>query len=348
MHVGIAAAECGWLPDWAVRMGIRSLLRQRLRAQRREARLNPSARLDRRLAAMRRSPIALATKTANDQHYEVPPEFFRLVLGTRLKYSCCYWPSGVTDLDRAEEEMLAVTADRAQVADGMRVLDLGCGWGSLSLWIAEALPGTEVVAVSNSTAQRRHIESERDQRGLPNVTVVTADMNEFEAAGRFDRIISVEMFEHMRNYEKLLRRISQWLAVDGRLFVHIFAHRRFCYFFDDDGDGDWMARNFFTDGMMPSDDLLPRLRRDLMVERHWRISGQEYARTALAWLANLDVRRELVERVFATRHGTSGARREAERWRMFFLACAELFGFRGGDEWIVSHYRLRRVDEKAS
>ena len=347
MSVAIRAAESGWVPDWIVRTGIRGLVGQRLREQRRAAGAGPEATRDRHLAAMRDGPIALAPDTANVQHYEVPAEFFRLVLGPHLKYSCGSWETGATSLAEAEEAMLRLTAVRAGVTDGMRVLDLGCGWGSFTLWAARTVPTGTFVAVSNSTEQRRHIEQEVARQGLTNVTVVTADMNSFAPDGRFDRVVSVEMFEHMRNYERLLERVRGWLRPGGRLFVHIFCHRETSYFFEDAGPGDWMARNFFTGGMMPSADLLFAFGRWFDVESHWRVDGRDYERTAEAWLRNLDQRRDEVERALAIGRDAATAHRDAERWRLFFMACAELFGYAGGGEWFVSHYLLSPAGREA-
>jgi len=338
MNLGIAAAERGWLPDRVVRAGIRRLLGERLREC--EAGTTDGA-LSRHLEAMRTGPIALETDTANTQHYEVPAAFFRRVLGPRLKYSCCCWPTGVTTLADAEEAMLHLTSERAGVQDGMRLLDLGCGWGSWALWVAGTHPGSQVVAVSNSAEQRRHIEAEILRRDLDNLTVVTADINRFEPDGTFDRIVSVEMFEHMRNYEALLSGVSRWLRPSGKLFVHIFCHHRYNYFFEDADSGDWMARHFFTGGMMPSGDLLFNFERRMCVEESWRLDGGEYRRTALAWLANLDAHRAEVEAVLGAARDGARARLDAQRWRLFFLACAELFGYRDGSEWFVSHYLLR-------
>jgi cyclopropane-fatty-acyl-phospholipid synthase len=341
MSLGIAVAEQGWLPDWVVRAGIRRLLQQRLQERGAESGAHPDGVLARHLDAMRAGPIALETASANTQHYEVPAAFFQRVLGPRLKYSCCWWPDGVTSLGEAEEAMLGLTSRRAGVDDGMRVLDLGCGWGSWALWVAETFPHTEVVAVSNSAGQRRHIEGEVARRNLRNVTVVTADMNVFEPDGTFDRVVSVEMFEHMRNYRRLLSRVAAWLRPSGKLFVHMFCHRRYHYFFEDVDSGDWMARHFFTGGMMPSDDLLFNFEREMQVEDHWRLDGREYQRTAHAWLDNLDTHRDAIEQILAGSRGRSQGRLDAERWRLFFLACAELFGYREGSEWLVAHYLLR-------
>ena len=340
MSVAVAAAEYGWLPDWLVRVGIRALLRDRLRAERARHDCATGGSLESRLVAMRNSPIALSTTEANKQHYEVPADFFRLVLGPHLKYSCCSWSNGALTLGAAEAAALHTITERAEVGDGMRVLDLGCGWGALSFWVAEHFPGTQVLAVSNSDGQRRHIESECRRRNIVNLRVVTADVNHFVPDDSFDRVVSVEMFEHMRNYERLVTRIASWLRPGGALFVHTFCHKKFCYFFEDDGESDWMARHFFTGGMMPSRDLLTRCSGPLEVQQQWTVSGEDYARTATAWLKNLDGSRREAERVLQ-RAGALDSRRELERWRLFFMACAELFGFADGDEWFVVHHRLR-------
>lgn len=313
----------GALPDALLRAGIRASCASRLRRER---------RLDRKetfIRSLADEPVARATATANEQHYEVPTEFFRLVLGPRLKYSSCWWPAGVETLAAAEEAMLALTCERAQVKDGMTLLDLGCGWGSLTLWLSERYPAARVVAVSNSRTQRAWIES----HGRPNVEVVTADANVLELAPRrFDRILSVEMLEHMRNYETLLGRVASWLEPDGRLFVHVFSHRELAYPYD----RGWMTRRFFTAGTMPSHDLLPRLGGRLGVERDWVVGGEHYARTAEAWLERMDAQEEAVVAAL-------GSRAAYHEWRVFFLACAELWGFAGGREWQVSHYRFRPV-----
>lgn len=329
--IGLSLAENGILPDAAVRLAIRRLNAARLRQ---EAQRCDETEFARRLAA---GSIAYATREANEQHYELPPEFFRLVLGKHLKYSGCYFPIGVTGLDDAESASLGLTCERAELEDGMNILELGCGWGSLTLWMAERYPNARITAVSNAAPQREFILDEAKRRDLSNIEVITADMNDFAAEGVCDRVVSVEMFEHMRNYDALLARIASWLAPGGKLFVHIFCHKRYPYIFEVGEGIDWMARYFFTAGLMPSYDLLTRFNRDLAPSQRWWLSGDHYARTAEAWLANFDARRDEIDALFARVYGTD-ADLWANRWRIFFLSCAELFGYGGGAEWGIGHY----------
>jgi cyclopropane-fatty-acyl-phospholipid synthase len=336
----IPLAENGYVPDALIRWGIRRLLARRLARERAGGfEAQPDA-LHAFVARLRDGPIAIETDAANTQHYELPPPFFQLMLGRRLKYSACIWPAGVADLDAAEEAMLALTGARAGLADGMDILELGCGWGSLTLWMAEQYPGARILAVSNSRPQRAFIEAACAARGLANVSVQTADMNAFNPGRRFDRIVSIEMFEHMRNWDRLFGRLRDWLRADGRAFLHVFCHREYAYCFEPEAADDWMARFFFAGGIMPAEMLPYYLQRDLLVERHWRVNGLHYTRTLLAWLAQLDARRADAMPILRDTYGAGEARAWWNRWRIFLLACAELFGYRGGREWFVGHYRL--------
>jgi cyclopropane-fatty-acyl-phospholipid synthase len=335
-------AERGWLPDALIRHGIRQQCAQRLRQESAGGTEAQAQRFTDRLADLAGSPIALQTDAANAQHYELPPEFFAACLGPRLKYSCAYYPRGDETLAAAEDAMLALVGERAALVDGQRILELGCGWGSLTLWMAERYTNAHVVAVSNSRSQRTYIERECRRRGLTNVEVLTQDISRLQLEpAQFDRCVSVEMFEHVRNYGVLLGNIARWLRPGGRLFVHIFAHRQFMYPFETGAD-DWMGRLFFTGGLMPAVDTLLHFQRDLRVEQQWLVDGRHYQRTANHWLANQDAHRMQVRSTLGQTYGAAHAVLWAQRWRMFWMACAELFGFDGGRAWLVAHYRFVR------
>ena len=337
-NLALEWTEKGVVPDAVVRAGIRHLLRQRLD----EIGAGDAARAadlaDAFNSSLRAAPIALLTEKANEQHYELPPAFFDAVLGRHRKYSSCWWPDGVHDLDGAEAAALQATCERAELRDGQRVLELGCGWGSLSLWMAERFPHSRITSVSNSHAQRTFIQAQAMQRGLSNLQVITCDVNAFTTDARFHRVVSVEMFEHLRNWPEALRRVRGWLEPHGRFFMHVFVHRSTPYAFEARDDSDWMSRHFFSGGMMPSDDLALRCQDDLRVLHQWRWDGTHYARTAEAWLDNMDRRRATVWRALQQAYGPEHGGRWWVRWRLFFMSCAELFAYDRGQQWWVAHY----------
>jgi cyclopropane-fatty-acyl-phospholipid synthase len=335
--------ETGLVPDSVIRAGIRRLLENK----RKEIGAGDVERAadvtNDFVAMMNAAPIALVPELANEQHYEVPAEFFAHVMGDHRKYSCCYWPEGIAALTAAEAAALEKTCDRAGIEDGMRVLELGCGWGSLSLWLAERYPNASITSVSNSASQREYIVGQALQRSLSNIDVIVCDMNDFSAPGHYDRIVSVEMFEHMRNYGELFRRINDWLLPEGRFFMHVFCHRSTPYEFIDKGPGDWMSRYFFSGGIMPSADLPLRFPEQLTIEKRWHWNGRHYARTCNAWLDKMDSNKDSIMPILAASYGDANASLWWQRWRIFFMACAELFNYHGGTEWYVGHYRFKKA-----
>jgi cyclopropane-fatty-acyl-phospholipid synthase len=330
--------EKNLIPDFLIRIGIRKLLRQRLNEEKKE---NPEAQkkhLLELIEELKNSPIAIETGSANEQHYEVPTEFYQLSLGKHLKYSSCFYKDGITDLNTAEHDMLALTYERAELENGMDILELGCGWGSLSLFMAEKFPNSKITSVSNSRTQKIFIDSEIKKRNISNLSIITADMNVFSTDQKFDRVVSVEMFEHMRNYQELMKRIAGWLTDQGKLFVHIFTHKEYTYKFEVRDESDWMSKYFFTGGIMPSNDLLFYFNEHLVKKNFWIVNGIHYSKTSEAWLKNMDNHKNKVLAIFGKTYGEADKMKWFVYWRIFFMACAELWKFNKGNEWMVCHY----------
>lgn len=337
-------AEKGLVPDSVIRQGIKHLSEVRLK-EINAGNCEASARLQADfIAAMDAAPIALVPELANAQHYEVPASFFQLCLGQHRKYSSCFWLQDTKTLDEAEANALQLTCEHADLQEGQNILELGCGWGSLTLWMAAHYPNSRITAVSNSNSQRQYITNTAKERGLNNVTVITCDMNQFDAPQneKFDRIVSVEMFEHMRNHRLLYGKVHDWLVPGGKFFMHIFVHRSTPYAFEVQGDDDWMSQFFFSGGMMPSDDLPLNFQEKLKIVRRWRWDGTHYEKTANAWLENMDAQRDTITPILEQTYGIKEAEKWRNRWRIFYMACAELFGYNNGQEWWVTHYQFER------
>ena len=337
----IELAEKGIIPDYFIRQGIIRNCENRLKNENVSNTEKVSLKKQSWIEQMKESPIALVPEKANEQHYEVPPAFFENVLGKHLKYSSGYWPDGVKSLDESEESMLELSFERAQLADGDSILELGCGWGSLTCFMASKLPNSKITAVSNSKDQKEHILNRCKNQGLDNIEVITADMNDFETENKYDRVVSIEMFEHMRNYKKLLSKVSSWLNDDGKLFIHIFTHQSVVYPFENQGEADWMAREFFSGGMMPSHDLLLHFQDDLIIDDVWSMLGTHYEKTSLAWVNKMDANKDSIMKIFLKTYGDD-AKLWFQRWRIFFMSCEKLFGYNNGSEWGVSHYRFNK------
>ncbi len=331
------------VPDLILRKGIRKLLQQRLNDENKGNVELQQAHLMDLIAELKASPIAVNTTDANEQHYEVPTQFYQYCLGKNLKYSSGYWKDGVTDIDTSEDDMLELTCQRAELTDGQAVLELGCGWGSLSLYMAAKYPKSRFKVLSNSRTQKVYIDEQARQRGITNLTVLTSDINVFEIDDRFDRVVSVEMFEHMRNYKLLLAKVASFLKPDGKLWIHIFTHKEYAYKFEVIDETDWMSKYFFTGGIMPSDDLMFYFNDDLVVEKHWHVNGTHYGKTAEAWLTNMDNHKPEIIKIFKEIYGKHQAVKWWVYWRLFYMACAELWNFNNGNEWIVSHYLFHKT-----
>lgn len=333
--------EKNLLPDPVVRFGIRNLLKQRINEDIGSSEEEKLKNKKQFIEKQNTFPIAVNTVDANEQHYEVPTDFYHFVLGANKKYSSGHWDNS-TNLDDAETEMLEITTQRAHLVDGQDILELGCGWGSLTLYMGKKYPNSKITGVSNSTTQKKFIESEAKKRGINNITIVTCDINEFDIADKFDRVVSVEMFEHMRNYDKLLSKVKSFLKDDGKLFVHIFVHKDTPYYFDVKDDSDWMSKYFFSGGIMPSDDLLYHFENHFKVVEHNKVNGVHYSKTAEAWLENQDKNKKEIMELFENHYGKKEALKWFSYWRVFFMACSELWKYKNGEEWFVSHYLLEK------
>ena len=338
----IKLSEKQLIPDFAIRYGIRTLLKKRLDSL---VSNNPETNIQDKIDfihKMNSSKIALVQELANKQHYEIPANFYKYCLGKHRKYSSCYWEDNTKDLDEAELLSLKLTTQHAKLTNGQNILELGCGWGSLTLWMAKEFPKSKITAVSNSSSQKTHILEQAKKRNLNNISIITEDMNKFNPKTRYDRIVSVEMIEHMRNHRQLFKKINTWLKPGGLFFMHIFVHKTQPYLFEVQDEDDWMSQYFFSGGMMPSEDLPLFFQEDLKIIDQWSWSGKQYEKTANAWLANIDFNKEKVMKTLEKIYGKDNSKKWFQRWRIFFMSCAELWGYRDGNEWKVVHYLFKK------
>ena len=332
------------VPEWLIRQGIRNMLARKVREITIDDVEERQAREIAFVQDLKQRPIAIKTKKANEQHYEVPTEFFLKVLGPHMKYSCALFENGTQTLQEAEVQMLELTCRRAELSDGKKILELGCGWGSLSLFMAEKFKNSHITAVSNSSTQKQYIDEQAKLRNIENLQVITQDMNDFDTCETFDRIVSVEMFEHLKNYREMFYRVSKWMQPDARFFLHIFTHHRYAYHYENIDGTDWLTEYFFQGGMMPSNDLVLHFQEHLELEKHWCVSGTHYQRTSECWLARMKENRSEIEPILAQTYGDSNVTRWWVYWQLFFLACAELWGYKNGNEWLVSHYLFKNAN----
>lgn len=346
IQAGIKLLEKNLLPDFIIRQGIRHLLKKRLQDLAKQSSGDVKTWEDNWVKTLKNSPIAVETEAANEQHYEVPDELYTLCLGPRLKYSSAYYLNPTSTLAEAEDTMIELYCQRAQLSDGQRLLDLGCGWGSLSLTLAAKYPNSQITGFSNSNGQRKFILQQAKNRGIHNLNILTGNIITHEFSEKFDRILSVEMFEHMRNYELLLKKVSHWLNEEGKLFVHIFCHKEYSYPFEVKDDSDWMSKYFFTGGQMPAANLLPKFQEHLSLLNQWTVSGVHYQKTSEDWLINIDRHKNQVLALFRKTMPSSEALKWFQYWRVFFMSCAELFGYNQGREWFVSHYLWEKRQTK--
>jgi cyclopropane-fatty-acyl-phospholipid synthase len=330
--------EKGLLPDIVIRQGIKNLLKKRLKDEYKNKDIDI-------IGELKNSPIAIETNKANDQHYMVPPQFFLNCLGPHLKYSCCHWDKAKT-LGEAEEEMLELTMERAQIQDGDKILELGHGWGAITLYMAQKFPNSSITAVSNSKFQGDFIMDRAREQGLNNIKIITADVAQLELDESFDRIISIEMFEHLRNYQEFLKKISSWLNPEGTLFVHIFVHKELTYKFDVVDDSDWMSKYFFSGGLMPGQKLFENFQEHLSLIKHWPVNGTNYGKTARAWLNNMDKNKEKILEIFRAHYPAGEDKKWFNYWRIFYMSCEELWNYKGGNEWLVGHYLFSNKSDK--
>lgn len=334
--------EQGYIPDSIIRKGIQRLLKTRLKDIAAADGETSNQVKTQFIKTMSQAPIALSPDKANEQHYEVPAEFYERVLGKHNKYSCCYWDENTTNLDQAEQKALQLSGQHAQLENGQSILELGCGWGSLTLWMANQYPDSQITAVSNSHSQKKHIEQLAAIQGINNISVITCDMNEFETTAKFDRVVSIEMFEHMRNWSLLFNKVADWLNDNGKFFMHVFSHHSTPYLFEVNDSSDWMSEYFFTGGLMPCDDLALHFQNDLSINNSWAWNGDHYAKTANAWLQNMDQHKQQLMPLISKTYGADQTQIWWMRWRIFFMACTELFAYEQGQQWHVMHYLFNK------